>query len=52
MTNKLDKENGHEKFDKLSVTKSKSTRSDARRENFVVENAQPTIVGFLEAEVN
>ncbi|KGN44031.1 uncharacterized protein LOC101214907 isoform X2 [Cucumis sativus] len=50
VTNKLDKENGHEKFDKLSVTKSKSTTSDARRENFVVENAQPTIVGFLEAE--
>ncbi|TYK07975.1 titin-like protein [Cucumis melo var. makuwa] len=52
VTNKLDKENGHEKFDKLSVTESKSSTSDAGRENFVVENSQPTSVDFLEAEVS
>ncbi|XP_038898801.1 uncharacterized protein LOC120086303 [Benincasa hispida] len=49
-TDKLDKESGNDKFDKLSVTESKTTStSDAERGNFVVEDSQPT-VDFLEAE--
>lgn len=49
-TDKLDKESGHNKFDKLSVTESKTTsKSNAGSGNFVVDS-QPTSVDFLEAE--